>query len=161
MARSAPGKTDEDAVPRRGTRRNRPCPTVSSLVPVAQPPTQAHRDVALERTICAADDPEVIREAGVNDVRRTAEQRRLHPDRRLLDTATRTTGILPGWNAGLDDRLQHPYCRCHADPTPRGRDAQGPELAIGLRDKHTSNHLQSIHLLIWGKHHVLTIPGNT
>src|SRR5262249_20604120 len=38
-------------------------------------------------------------------------------------------------------------CHRHADPIPHGRDAQGPELAVGLWYKHSSDWLRPISLL--------------
>jgi hypothetical protein len=36
------------------------------------------------------------------------------------------------WKIGFIDRLQHQHRGCHADPIPQGRNAQRPELAIGV-----------------------------
>jgi hypothetical protein len=82
---------------------------------------------------------EVVREVGINDFRVASEQQPVHLDHRLLGISPRTVRVLFGWKVGFKDRFQHQHRCCHADPIPHGRDAQWPELAVGLRDKHSSD----------------------
>ena len=82
--------------------------------------------------------PEVVREVGVNDFRMASEHQPSHLDHCLLGVAPRTVGILLWWKVGFKDRFQHQHCCRHADPIAQGRDAQRPELAIGLRYEHSS-----------------------
>jgi len=77
----------------------------------------------------------------------TVEQRVLHLDHRLLGVAPGTVGVLLGWKVGLEDRIEHQHRCCHARPIAQGRDAQRPELAIGLRDEHSSDRIRSVRLL--------------
>src|SRR6266404_982230 len=93
------------------------------------------------------DAPEVVREVGVNDFRMATKQQPFHLDHRLLGIPPWTVRVLLGWKVGFEDRLQHQHCCCHADPIPHGRDAQRPELAIGLRDKHSSDRIRLVALL--------------
>jgi hypothetical protein len=62
-----------------------------------------------------------------------------HLDHRLLGISPGTVGILFGWKVGYEDRIQHQHRCRHADPISHGRDAQRPELAVGLRDEHSSD----------------------
>src|SRR5437667_7911323 len=66
---------------------------------------------------------------------------------RLLRIAPRTVGILFWWEVGFKDRFQHQHRCCHADSITQGRDAQRPELAVGLRYEHSSDRVRSISLL--------------
>src|SRR5260370_495888 len=91
--------------------------------------------------------PEVIREVGVYDFRVTTEQQLFYLDHRLLGIAPGTVGILFGWKVGFEDRFQHQHRCRHADPIPHGRDAQWPEFAVGLRDKHSSDRIRLVALL--------------
>jgi len=70
-----------------------------------------------------------------------SEQQPVHLDHRLLGISPRTVRVLFGWKVGFEDRLQHQHRCCHADPIPHGRDAQRPELAVGLRYKHSSDRI--------------------
>src|ERR1700732_1990540 len=90
---------------------------------------------------------EVVPEAGLTDSRLASEQRPVPLDPRLLGISPRTVRVLFGWKVGFEDRLQHQHRCCHADPIPHGRDAQRPELAVGLRYKHSSDRIRSIALL--------------
>ena len=91
--------------------------------------------------------PEVVREVGVNDFRVAAKQLRFHLDHRLLGIALGTVGVLLWWKIGFKDRFQHQHRCCHADPITQGRDAQRPELAVGLRDEHSSDRIRVVALL--------------
>ena len=93
------------------------------------------------------DASEVVREVGVNDFRAAPEQQLFHLDHRLLGIAPGTVRVLFGWKVGFEDRFQHQHRCCHADPIPHGRDAQRPELAVGLRDEHSSDRIRLIALL--------------
>src|SRR5207302_5697364 len=72
---------------------------------------------------------------------------RSHLDHRLLRIAPRTVGILFWWEGGFKDRFQHQHRCCHADSITQGRDAQRPELAVGLRYEHSSDTFRSVSLL--------------
>src|SRR5215471_307789 len=74
----------------------------------------------------------------------TPEHQRFHLDHRLLGVAPRTVGILLWWKVGFEDRFQYQQRCRHADPIPQGRDAQRPELAVGLRYEHASDRLRSV-----------------
>jgi hypothetical protein len=91
---------------------------------------------------------EVVREVGVHDVRVIVEQRLFHIDHRLLGIAPLSIGILLGWKVGFKDRVEHQHCGCHAHPIPQGRDAQRPQVAVGFRDKHSSDRIRSVLLLL-------------
>ncbi len=91
--------------------------------------------------------PEVVREVGVDDFRVTAEQQLFHLDHRLLGVAARPVGVLLWRKIGFEDRFEHEQRCCHAHPIAQGRDAQRPKLAVGLRDKHSSDRLRSVSLL--------------
>ena len=91
--------------------------------------------------------PEVVREVGVYDVRMAAEQQLLHLYSGLLGVAPGAVGVDFRWKVGFEDRLQHQHRCRHADPIPHGRDAQRPELAVGLRYKHASDRLRPVSLL--------------
>ena len=93
------------------------------------------------------DASEVVREVGVNDFRVATEQQPFHLDYRLLGIPPWTVRVLFGWKIGFKDRFQHQHCCCHADPIPHGRDAQRPELAVGLRDEHSSDGIRLVALL--------------
>lgn len=93
------------------------------------------------------DASEVVREVGVNDFRAAPEQQLFHLDHRLLGIAPGTVRVLFGWKVGFEDRFQHQHRCCHADPIPHGRDAQRPELAVGLRDEHSSDRIRLVALL--------------
>src|ERR1700675_449479 len=93
------------------------------------------------------DAPEVVREVGVNDFRVAAKQLRFHLDHRLLGVSPGTVRVLFWWKVGFEDRFQHQHCCCHADPITQGRDAQRPELAVGLRDEHSSDRIRMVALL--------------
>jgi hypothetical protein len=88
------------------------------------------------------DTPEVIREVGIHDFRVAVKQRLLHRHDRLLGIAPRAVSVLLGGEVGFKDRLQHQHRCCHADPIAQGRDAQGPEIAIGVGNEDTSDRLQ-------------------
>src|SRR5271170_6605125 len=90
---------------------------------------------------------EVVREVGIDDFRMASDQQTVHPDHRLLGISPRAVRVLFEWKVGFEDRLQHQRRCCHADPIPHGRDAQRPELAVGLRYKHSSDRVRSIALL--------------
>jgi hypothetical protein len=77
----------------------------------------------------------------------SAKQQFFHLDRRLLGVPPRPVSVLFGWKVGFKDRFQHQRCRRHADPIPQGRDAQGPELAIGLRYVHSPDWVRSVGLV--------------
>jgi hypothetical protein len=81
----------------------------------------------------------------------SAKQQLLHLDRRLLGVPPRPVGVLFGWKVGFKDRFQNQRRRRHADPIPHARDAQRPEIAVGLRYIHSSDWLWSISLLPEGK----------
>jgi hypothetical protein len=85
--------------------------------------------------------PEVVREVGVDDFRVTTEQQPFHLDHRLLGVAPGTVCILPWWQVGFKASLPS------ADPIQQDRDAQRPELAVGLRDKHSSDRIRLVALL--------------
>src|ERR1700694_2707519 len=91
--------------------------------------------------------PEVVREVGVDDFRVASEQQLLHLDHRLLGISPRTVGVLLWWKVGFEDRFQHKDRCCHADSITQGRDAQRPELAVGLRYKHSSDGVRLVSLL--------------
>ena len=91
--------------------------------------------------------PKEIREVGINDFPVSTKQQFFHLDRRLLGVPPRPVSVLFGWKVGFKDRLQNQRCRCHADPIPQGRDAQGPQLAVGLRYVHSPDWLWPISLL--------------
>src|SRR6202795_2397446 len=93
------------------------------------------------------DASEVVREVGVNDFRMAMVQQRSHLDHRLLGVSPAAVGVLLWWKVGFEDRFQHQHRCCHADPIPQGRDAQGPELAVGLRYEHSSDGSRSVSLL--------------
>jgi hypothetical protein len=93
------------------------------------------------------DAPEVVREVGVNDFRAATEQQLFHLDHRLLGIAPGTVSVLLWRKVGFKDRGQHQHGCRHADPIPQGRDAQRPDLAVGLRNKHSSDGVRSIDLL--------------
>src|SRR5215469_4668870 len=76
----------------------------------------------------------------------TPEHQRFHLDHRLLGVAPRTVGILLWWKVGFEDRFQYQQRYRHADPIAQGRDAQRPELAVGLRYEHSSDRLRSVSL---------------
>ncbi len=57
---------------------------------------------------------------------------------------SKKVGILFGWKVGFEDRFQHQHRCRHADPISHGRDAQRPELAVGLRDKHSSDRIRLV-----------------
>src|SRR5215467_12833098 len=78
----------------------------------------------------------------------TPEHQRFHLDHRLLGVAPRTVGILLWWKVGFEDRFQYQQRYRHADPIAQGRDAQRPELAIGLWYEHSSDRLRSVSLLL-------------
>src|ERR1700726_704785 len=61
--------------------------------------------------------------------------------------APSTVGVDFRWKVGFEDRLQHQHRCRHADPIPHGRDAQRPELAVGLRYEHSSDRIRSVVLL--------------
>jgi len=90
---------------------------------------------------------EVVREVGIDDFRVAAKQLLFHLDHRLLGVAPGTVGVLFWWKVGFKDRFQHQHRCCHADPIAQGRDAQRPELAVGLRDEHSSYGVRSVSLL--------------
>jgi hypothetical protein len=90
---------------------------------------------------------EIVREVGVDHVAMATEQQLSHLGHRLSGIAAGAIGILLEWEIGLEDRLQHKRCRCHADPIPQGRDAQGAKLAVRLRDIHAPDRSRSISLL--------------
>ena len=91
--------------------------------------------------------PEVVREVGVDDVRVSTEQPFLHLYDCLLSVSPGAIGVDFRWKIGFEDRLQHQQRCCHADPIPHARDAQRPELAVGLRYKHSSDWLRPVGLL--------------
>src|SRR5215468_2374020 len=91
--------------------------------------------------------PKEIREVGIDDVPVPAKQPFFDLDRRLLGVPSRPVGVLFGWKIGFKDRVQYQRCRRHADPIPHVRDAQRPELAVGLRYIHSSDWLWPISLL--------------
>ena len=93
------------------------------------------------------DASEVVREVGVNDFRVAAEQQLFYLDHRLLGIAPRTVRVLFGRKVGFEDRFQRQHCCSHADPIPHSRDAQRPELAVGLRDEHSSDGIRLVALL--------------
>ena len=64
--------------------------------------------------------PEVVREVGVHDFRMATEQQLFHLDHRLLSVSLGTVGVEFRWKVGFEDRLQHQYHCCHADPIPQG-----------------------------------------
>src|SRR5208337_3702683 len=90
---------------------------------------------------------EVVREVGIDDFRVAAVYQRPHLDHRLLRIAPRTVRVLFWWEVGFKDRFEHQRCCCHADSIAQGRDAQGPELAIGFRYEHSSDGVRSISFL--------------
>src|SRR5439155_18713732 len=90
---------------------------------------------------------EVVREVGIDYVRVTSVQPLFHLDHRLLGISLRTVGVLLGWKIGFEDRFEHQKCCAHTHPIAQGRDAQRSKLAIGLRDKHSSNGIRSVALL--------------
>jgi hypothetical protein len=128
---------------------DRPALASPDLVIGAQPPTQPHRCVVVECPIRFVDVPytEVVRKVGVNDIRLATKQPFLHLVHRLLGVTARTVGILFRCKISLKDQLKHPHRCCHADPIPHGRNAQQPELAVGLRDVHSSDRIRSESLL--------------
>src|SRR5258708_30769645 len=91
--------------------------------------------------------PEVVREVGVYDVQVATEHQLLHLYNRLLSIAPRTVSVDFWRKIGLEDRLQHQHRCRHADPIAHGRDAQRPELAVGLRYQHSSDRLWPVALL--------------
>src|SRR5215468_6768027 len=91
--------------------------------------------------------PEVVREVGVDDVRVTAEQPLLHLYDGLLGVSPGAVGVDFRRKIGFEDRFQHQQRGCHADPIPHARDAQRPEFAVGLWDKHSSDWLWPVGLL--------------
>src|SRR5215469_11037121 len=91
--------------------------------------------------------PKEIREVGIDDFPVPAKQQFFHCDRRLLGTPPWPVGVLFGWKIGFKDRVQYQRCRRHADPIPHARDAQRPELAVGLRYIHSSDWLWPISLV--------------
>src|SRR3979411_513835 len=93
------------------------------------------------------DASEVVREVSANDFRVATEQQLFHLDHRLLGIAPGTVRVLFGWNVGLEDGFQPQHWACHADPIPHGREAQRPELAVGLRDEHSSDRIRLVALL--------------
>src|SRR5580693_8170539 len=93
------------------------------------------------------DASEVVREVSVHDFRVAPEHQLFHLDHRLLGIAPGTVRVLFGWKVGFEDRFQHQHRCCHADPIPHGRDAQRPELAVGLRDEHSSDRIRLVALL--------------
>src|SRR5580704_17315760 len=88
--------------------------------------------------------PKEIREDGIDDFPVSAKQQLLHLDRRLLGVPPRPVGVLFGWKIGFKDRFQHQQRCCHADPIPHARDAQRPEVAVGLRYIHSSDWLRPV-----------------
>ena len=107
-------------------------------------------DASRERThqFCVWNAAEVVREVGVNDFRVIVEQRVLHIHHRLLGVAARPVGVLLGWKVSIEDRVEHQHRRCHAHPITQGRDTQRPKFAIGFRDKHSSDRIWSVALLL-------------
>src|SRR3984893_13134486 len=93
------------------------------------------------------DASEVVREVGIDDFRVATEQLLVHLDHRLLGVAPGTVGVLFWWKIGFKDRFQHQHRCCHADPISQGRDAQRPELAVGLWYEHSSDESRSVSLL--------------
>src|SRR5215467_14826640 len=87
---------------------------------------------------------EVVREVGIDDFRVATEQLLVHLDHRLLGVAPGTVGVLFWWKVGFKDRFEYQHRCCHAHPITQGRDAQRPELAVGFRDKHSSNRIWSV-----------------
>src|SRR5713101_5909972 len=75
--------------------------------------------------------------------RAATEQQLFHLDHRLLGIAPGTVRVLFGWEVGFEDRFQHQHRCCHADPIPHQR----PELAVGLRDEHSSDRIRLVALL--------------
>src|SRR5215831_20684167 len=88
------------------------------------------------------------------------EQGLLHLDHRLLGVTARSIGVLLGWKIGFEDRIEHPHRRRHAHPIAQARDAQRPELAVGLRDEHSSNRVWSVLLLLKRKRQFPQPPLN-
>src|SRR5271154_3185173 len=75
------------------------------------------------------------------------KQQLLHLYNGLLGIAPSAVGVDFRWKVGFEDRLQYQHRCCHADPIPHGRDAQRPEIAVGLRYEHASDRLRSVGLL--------------
>src|ERR1700739_2481381 len=75
------------------------------------------------------------------------KQQLLHLYGGLLGMAPSAVSVDFRWKIGFEDRLQLQDRCCHADPIPQGRDAQRPELAVGLRYEHASDRLRSVCLL--------------
>ena len=84
------------------------------------------------------DAPEVVRQVGINDFPVTKEQRLFHLDHRLLGIAAPPVGVLFRWKVGLEDRIEHQHCCCHAHPIAQGGNSQRPEFAVVLADEHSS-----------------------
>ena len=76
-----------------------------------------------------------------------AKHQLLHLDHRLLGVAPGAVGIEFRGKVGLEDRFQHQHRCCHADPIAQGRDAQRPELAVGLWYVHAPDWFRSVSLL--------------
>ena len=91
--------------------------------------------------------PKEIREVGIDDFPVSAKQQLLHLDRRLLGVPPRPVSVLFGWKVGFKDRFQNQRRRRHADPIPHARDAQRPQVAVGLRYIHSSDWLRPVGLL--------------
>src|ERR1700747_3904840 len=91
--------------------------------------------------------PEVVREVGVDVGRVTPEQQFLHLYDCLLGVSPGTVGVDFRRKIGFEDRFQYEQRYCHADPIPHVRDAQRPEVAVGLRYKHSSDWLWPVGLL--------------
>src|SRR5258705_3269281 len=89
----------------------------------------------------------VVREIGINNVRLPSMRLSLHLDHRLLGIAARAVSVLLRWKVSFEDRFEHQHRCCHAHPISQGRDAQWPQLAIGLRDKHSSDRVWPVSLL--------------
>src|SRR6201996_1208166 len=89
---------------------------------------------------------EVVRKVSINNVRLPSMQPLLHLDYRLLGISPRAVRVLLWWKVRFEDRFEHQHRCCHAHPIPQGRDAQWPQLAIGLRDKHSSDRVRPVTL---------------
>jgi len=94
--------------------------------------------------VCVWNAAEVVRQVGVHHFRVVAKQRVSHVGNRLLGVSALPVGVLLWWKIGFEDRVEHQHRCRHAHPITQGRDAQGPQLAIGLGNEHSSDRIRLV-----------------
>ena len=99
-----------------------------------------------QHEFCVRNAPEVVRQIRIYDIPATKDQRLLNFAHSLLGVTPGTVGVLLIRKVRFKDGFQHQHCCRHAHPVPESRDTQRPELAVGFRNKHSSDWFRLIFL---------------